>query len=375
MRRIGLYIHIPFCVKKCNYCDFYSLPHSKEKEELYISALCKHIEKEKHLYDNCEFDTVYIGGGTPSILSKSSVIRLVGAVKKHLNTTQGGEFTIELNPCTITKEKLLTYKELGINRLSIGVQSANDKELKCLGRAHTSKEAFEKFNLARECGFNNISLDVMFSLPNQKISDFQKTLDYVCGFSPEHISAYGLKIEENTPFGKNRDKLSLPSEDEDYDMYMCLCDTLSKNGYEQYEISNFSKRGYRSRHNMKYWLCQEYVGFGPSSHSYFDGVRYYYDANFQKYIDGSSERIMETVNDAETTLADKMDEYVMLRLRLSDGVDEGEFFKAFNKSFLDEYPKLKDFLKNGYVVHQDGHYSFTRRGYFVSNYILSEILH
>lgn len=342
---------------------------------MYINALCKHIEKEKHLYESCEFDTVYIGGGTPSILSKSSVTKLVGAIKKHLNTTQGGEFTIELNPCTITEEKLLTYKELGINRLSIGVQSANENELKCLGRAHTSKEAFEKFNLARKCGFDNISLDVMFSLPNQKISDFQKTLDYVCSFSPEHISAYGLKIEENTPFGKNRDKLVLPSEDEDYDMYMCLCDTLSKNGYEQYEISNFSKKGYRARHNMKYWLCQEYVGFGPSAHSFFDGVRYYYDANLQKYIYGSFEKITEAQNGENLTEAEKMDEYVMLRMRLSDGVDEGEFLKAFNKSFLDEYPKIKDFLKSGHVVCENGNYSFSKDGFFVSNYILSNILH
>ncbi len=373
MKRLGLYIHIPFCARKCNYCDFYSLSHSQEREEEYIDALCDHIERERELYKNCEFDTVYIGGGTPSVLSPYSLERVVNTVKKHLILTQGGEFTIEVNPCSVTREKLLLYKTLGINRLSMGVQSANDTELKRLGRLHTKKEAEKAFSLARECGFDNVSLDLMFGLPNQTLDDFQASLDFVTALSPEHISAYGLKIEKNTPFGKNINSLALPTEDEEYEMYLALCNSLKEKDYEQYEISNFAKRGYRARHNIKYWLAEEYVGFGPSAHSYFDGVRYYYGSDIDSYIKGERKKINETDN--TLTEIEKMDEYVMLRLRLCDGVDTDEFEALFKKSFQDEYPKILDFVKSGHVVHQNGKIAFTKDGFFVSNYILSNILH
>ena len=375
MKRLGLYIHIPFCLRKCNYCDFYSVAHSLEQEKAYINALCDHIEKESRLYKAYEFDTIYIGGGTPSILSPESIVEIAKAIEKCLNTTQGKEFSIELNPCSITKEKLQTYKRVGINRLSIGMQSAHDKELKCLGRLHTKKELERGFLLARECGFDNISIDLMFGLPNQSVEDFGKTVEYAVSLNPEHISAYGLKIEENTPFGRNVNSLSLPTEDEDYEMYMLLCNTLKQSGYEQYEISNFSKKGFRSRHNMKYWLCQEYVGFGPAAHSYFNGERYYYHNDINEYIYKSRDKIIEDYKLGKPTEAEQMDEYVMLRLRLSDGIDEGEFEDAFGISFLSEYSKIENFVKTGHVSHQNSKFSFTTEGFFVSNYILSEILH
>ena len=373
MKKLGLYIHVPFCARKCNYCDFYSLPYSSEKGEAYIDALCHHIVSESGLYRECEFDTVYIGGGTPSVLSPSTVKRLVLTLKKHLNLTQGGEFTIEVNPCSVTKEKLLAYREVGINRLSMGVQSANNTELECLGRLHTREEARQAFFLARECGFDNISLDLMFGLPNQRIGDFKASLDFVIALAPEHISAYGLKIEKNTPFGKNIKNLSLPTEDEEYGMYDVLCCSLAEKGYEQYEISNFSKKGYRAKHNVKYWLAEEYVGFGPSAHSYFDGVRYYYSSNINEYLDGKRDKIKEE----EQTLSEYeiMDEYVMLRLRLCDGIDENEFEKRFKTPFAKEYSKLLDFVKSGHVSHENGKFAFTKEGFFVSNYILSTILH
>ena len=375
MKKLGLYVHIPFCVRKCNYCDFYSVAHSCDTEKSYITALCDHIRAESHLYKNCEFDTVYIGGGTPSILSPESIKMLADTIKNNLKTTQGLEFSIELNPCSITEEKLLAYKSVGINRLSIGMQSASDSELKRLGRLHTRAELEKGFLLARECGFDNISLDLMFGLPSQSIDNFAKTVDYALALSPEHISAYGLKIEENTPFGRNINSLSLPTEDEDYEMYKLLCHKLSKVGYEQYEISNFAKEGYRSRHNMKYWLCQEYVGFGPAAHSYFDGVRYCYERDLQKYISGKWGKITEDYEREHQTQEDKMDEYVMLRLRLCDGVDEKEFEKAFQKQFLSEYPKIESFVKSGHVSHKNSKFAFTTDGFFVSNYILSKILH
>ena len=375
MKRLGLYIHIPFCLRKCNYCDFYSIAHSAEQEKAYIKALCDHINREAHLYRNCEFDTIYIGGGTPSILSSESIEAIAVAIKNSLKTTQGAEFSIELNPCSITKEKLLTYKSVGINRLSIGMQSSHNEELVCLGRLHTIEELEKGFLLARQCGFDNISIDLMFGLPNQSVDAFGKTVEYAVSLNPEHISAYGLKIEENTPFGKNVNSLSLPTEDEDYDMYMLLCNTLKQNGYEQYEISNFSKKGLRSRHNMKYWLCQEYVGFGPSAHSYFNGVRYYYHSDLKRYLCATQEKVCEDCETKGQTGIERMDEYVMLRLRLSDGIDEKEFERTFGVQFLSEYSKIENFIKSGHVSHKNSKFSFTTDGFFVSNYILSEILH
>ena len=372
MKKLGLYVHIPFCARKCNYCDFYSLPHSCKAEDEYITAICDHIRHDSVLYKDYEFDTVYIGGGTPSVLSPASLEKLVNTVKTYLNLTQGGEFTVEVNPCSVTREKLLAYKSLGINRLSMGVQSANDSELECLGRLHTKDEAERAYNLARACGFDNISLDLMFGLPNQSIFDFQNSLDFVLSLSPEHISAYGLKIEKNTPFGKMQDSLVLPGEDEEYSMYTVLCDTLSNKGYEQYEISNFSKKGYRARHNVKYWLAQEYVGFGPSAHSYFDGVRYYYSSDISAYINGNRGKINEEA-EAPTEI-EKMDEYVMLRLRLCDGVNLKEFEDTFKKDFLCEYPGVCDYVKSGHMTNQNGRVAFTKEGFFVSNYILSNIL-
>ena len=376
MKKLGLYIHIPFCIRKCNYCDFYSLPYSPKDEDEYITALCSHIRRDSPLYQGCEFDTVYLGGGTPGVLSVDSITRLAQTVNECLNLTQGGEFTVEVNPCSVTKEKLVAYKALGINRLSMGVQSANDTELKCLGRLHTRDKAQEAFLLARECGFDNISLDLMFGLPDQTVEDFQKSIDFVLSLSPEHISAYGLKIEKNTPFGRAQNSLSLPTEDEECAMYDLLCDALFENGYEQYEISNFSKIGYRARHNVKYWLAQEYVGFGPSAHSYFEGVRYYYDSDINSYVSGAWEKIREDESQPSAThKIEKMDEYVMLRLRLCDGVDEKEFEKEFESPFLCEYPKIANYVKSGHVTHQNGKFAFTKSGFFVSNYILSDILH
>lgn len=378
MKKLGLYIHIPFCIKKCAYCDFYSLCHTKAKEEQYINALCKHIEWEAPLYKDYEFDTVFLGGGTPSVLSVSSFNTLVNTIKKHLNLTQGGEFTVEANPGTLTREKLVAYKNAGVNRLSVGLQSTNDSELAALGRIHTLDTFKESYYLARECGFDNISIDVMYGLPNQKTEDFLKTLDHVCDFSPEHISAYCLKIEDNTPFGRQRNTLALPSDEEEYQMYISLCEILEKRGYKQYEISNFAKDNYRSRHNLKYWLSHEYISFGPSSHSYYNGIRYSYPNDIDSYIEQAMHSI--PVRESEELLEpslkmEQMDEYVMLKLRLVDGISETDFKSLFCADFIKEYPNIEKYVKSGHVSHQNGVFHFTPKGFFVSNFILTEILH
>lgn len=376
MRRLGLYIHIPFCQQKCNYCDFYSFSADDKTKEEYINALCTHIEIEAKAYKDCEFDTVYIGGGTPSILAPNLFGRLGNTIKKHLNLTQGAEFSIEINPGTLTEEKLLAYKKVGVNRLSIGLQSANDSELVALGRIHTLGDFEKSYYLAREKGFDNISIDLMYGLPNQTREAFLKTLKRVIEYNPEHISAYCLKIEDNTPFGRIRDTLTLPSEDEEYETYLSLVDTLEKNGYHQYEISNFSKTGKRSLHNMKYWLSHEYVAFGVGAHSYFDGKRFSYKPNVSEYVNSIQNGMLPNreYEDENRHSLSKMDEYVMLRMRLSDGIDDSEFKKLFGEGFLSAYPKALTFISYKYIVHTDNGYRFTPKGFFVSNYILTEIL-
>lgn len=378
MKSLGIYIHIPFCVKKCAYCDFYSLCHTSEAEESYIDALCNHITVEAPLYSDYTVDTVFLGGGTPSVLSPRSIDKLFVTLENSFKFTQGAEFTAEANPGTLTKEKLLAFKNHGVNRLSIGLQSSDFCELSRLARIHTLEDFESSMALARECGFENISVDIMYGLPEQKLSNLEKTIDYVCAFSPTHISAYCLKIEENTPFGKMQEMLSLPDEDEEYEMYMRLCHLLAERGYLQYEISNFSKEGYRSRHNLKYWQGEEYLSFGPSSHSFVGGVRYSYPRDISAYIEGTKKGIPYRQTEKETEpliKMEQMDEYVMLRLRLSDGIDLKDFKATFCTELFSEYSNLKKFIKSGHVVEENGKVHFTPQGFFVSNYILTEILH
>lgn len=377
MQKLGLYIHVPFCKQKCNYCDFYSLGCSESKIPEYVSALCKHMEREASRYKDYEIDTVFFGGGTPSLITPNDFERLTNQMKKCFHITQGAEFSIEANPGTLSREKLNCYKKCGVNRLSIGLQSTDDGCLKALGRIHTLEEFKSSYFLARQCGFDNINVDVMYGLPNQTLRDLEKTITDVCEFNPEHVSAYCLKIEENTPFYNLRQTLVLPSDDEESQMYFALCDRLEKNGYLQYEISNFAKKGARCVHNLKYWLSEEYVGFGPSAHSYFQGKRYYYENSLENYIktldcvDNLPERIYE--EDTELSVNGK-DEYVMLKMRLSDGVNEKEFFDRFGTSFISEYSDILKYVSDGFVKYENEAYSFTPKGFFVSNHILSKIL-
>ena len=377
MKNLGLYIHFPFCKRKCNYCDFYSCTCLNKTKE-YIDSICTQLKIEAPLYKEYIFDTVFIGGGTPSLIDGQDFVRLVKAIKENLNLAKDYEFSIEANPGTITKENLLTYKESGVNRISIGLQSTNDSELLTLGRIHDYKTFLENYNLVRECGFNNVNVDLMYSLPNQKTEAFLDTLEKVIKLSPDHISAYSLKIEENTPFGKIKSTLALPDEDEEYKTYISMCEMLRENGYMQYEISNFSKTDCECKHNLKYWQSKEYIGIGPSAHSYFRGERYYYNSNLDEYIskikiNEMPTKIFERDEEPEIEMS-KEDEYVMLKMRLSSGVSVEEFRLAFNKEFIEAYPKINTYLKSEHVIYENGAYKFTPKGFFVSNYILSDIL-
>ena len=375
MRSLGLYIHVPFCARKCNYCDFYSLS-CPQKDNLvdYVSIICSHIEKEAHLYEDLVFDTVFLGGGTPSLLDETEITRLFDAIRANLNVSENAEISIEANPGTLTREKLLAYKQCGINRISMGLQSSCDSELSMLGRIHTLEEFEKSYRLVKETGFDNVSVDIMYALPSQNLDSLMRTVDYVSHLNPTHVSAYCLKIEDGTPFSKM--KLDLPSEDEQYEMCLSLCERLAEFGYEQYEISNFAKNGARCVHNLKYWLSKEYVGFGPSAHSFFDGVRYFYDSDLGAYVkaikDGNLPK--KQVEDLPAlTDEERMDEYVMLALRLSDGIDTADFASRFGINFEDAYD-IQKYVDSGHITLDGKHYGFTSKGFFVSNYILSNML-
>lgn len=374
-------MHIPFCMSKCKYCDFYSFPGSDEEaQNNYISAMMLQMED---ISENCrdhEADTVYIGGGTPSVLSQKQLARLIDALKHNFSISKSAEITIEANPGTVDEKKLRALKKLGINRLSMGLQSSNNAELAALGRIHTAKDFDSAFRAARAAGFDNISVDVMYGIPLQTRESLCRTLEFVTMLSPEHISLYCLKVEDGTPFAAMRDegKLVLPDDDTQYEMYSGAVEFLAAHGYKRYEMSNFAREGYESRHNLKYWNCDEYIGLGASAHSYFGGERYSVVGNVSTYIDGleileagidiiEGSRVIEKV--------ESMNEYVMLRMRLEDGVDPVLFKQLYGVDFGERFGVyLDEYIKDGFVTKRGGSYAFTTKGMFVSNYILSAVL-
>ena len=377
MKKLGIYIHIPFCEKKCNYCDFYSFKTDDDSKKKYIKCLTEHISKESEMYKEYTVDTVFIGGGTPSVIHPDDMEKLVEVLKNSFDFSGKTEFTIEANPDTISSDMMKKYLSLGINRISFGLQSTNDEELKTLGRIHTYKDFLNTYTLARETGFKNINIDIMYALPHQRIDSLRSTLSDVLKLSPEHISAYCLKIEKGTPFYEQKDVLDLPSDDMQYEMYLEICTQLAKNKYHQYEISNFALDGFECAHNLKYWNSEEYLGFGPSSHSFIDGKRFFYPDSVMEYESQIEKGNLPKKEYEEThilTEKEKMDEYVMLKMRLSSGIDILDFRQKFNRDFDETYPKTKEYIKTEHIKKDFNKYSFTPKGFFVSNYILSDIL-
>ena len=354
---IGLYIHIPFCEKKCLYCDFYSACLHEKVYSDYLSALIREIKAWGSKVES-RVDTIYIGGGTPSVL-KSDIILLLSAVRESFNVTTDAEITAECNPnCSF--EFLESAKKAGVNRLSFGIQSGSDEKLKLLGRRHTVSMAKAAVKKAREIGFDNISLDIMIALPESDCKSLQEDINFICGLNPEHISAYILKIEQNTAFYSMRERLKLPGEDDTAVQYLTVCNELKRNGFEHYEISNFARKGKISRHNLKYWRCDEYLGIGPSAHSFLFGKRFYYPRDIKGFINGN-EPIPDGVG------GDRV-ERIMLGLRLCEGVNIN-FFSG------DITEKAKELQKAGFIKLKDGRISLTDEGMLVSNSIITELIY
>ena len=375
MEKLSLYIHIPFCVKKCEYCDFYSLCDLSLREK-YVNALIAQIKDFRSEAKNKLVDTIYFGGGTPSLLSGDAMLRIMKTIRSVFRVAEEAEISMEANPGTLNPEKLSAYREAGINRLSLGLQSADSEELKRLGRIHTREEFESSFLLARLEGFQNINVDVMYALPNQTEQTLSDTLDYVIALDPDHISFYGLKIEPETPFGKDETiEDSLPVEDTQADMYLNSVEKLENAGFLQYEISNFSKPGFECNHNLKNWKCRDYLGFGPAAHSFFDGKRFSYKKDIDAFIADPLKRNKLYDEYEELTYGDVAWQFVMLGFRLRLGIDVVEYEERFGDDFDARYlEKMAPFIDKQYILKTKNGYRLSRRGLLISNYILSEIL-
>ena len=372
MKKLGIYLHIPFCVQKCLYCDFCSFPRcDRDTVSRYVSALLRDIEIWGDRCQGRAVDTVYFGGGTPTLLEVADFDRIMSAIRGSFSLADGCEISCECNPATADLEYFTAIRAVGVNRLSIGLQSASSEELRALGRIHDFEDFKATFAAARRADFDNISLDLMYGIPRQTVASFERTLREAVALGPEHISAYGLKVEDGTPFGRRGKSLILPDEDEELEMYTLCSEYLRKTGYTKYEISNFAREGYESRHNLRYWRGEDYLGLGVSAHSYLDGVRFANSRDIEGYLCGR-DIVCER---AEIGADERMTEYVMLRMRLAEGVSESDFEELFGVAFDKVYGnRLARYIDGGYVVRTEDRVAFSDRGFFLSNYILSDIL-
>lgn len=367
---LGLYIHIPFCKAKCAYCDFYSLAHSEEKMDAYVAALLRHLEEVAPRAAGMQVDTVYFGGGTPSYLGAARLCRILQTVLRRYDVARDAEITLEANPDSAGDWKeLRKLRRAGFNRLSLGVQSTDDALLRRIGRVHTYEQVQQAVMAARKARFTNLSLDLIYGLPGQTMEDWQRTLADAVALGPEHLSCYGLKLEEGTPLWQQRQTLTLPDDDAQADMYLYTVAALGEMGYEQYEISNFAKSGKESRHNLKYWRMEEYAGFGPGAHSDFGGVRYGYVRDIDSYIAG---RLVLSESETDSTLARDY-EYVMLSLRTAAGIDRQTIEKRYRQRFQPMETLFEQYEKAGLASRTEGGWRLTPKGFLVSNSIIAAL--
>ncbi len=372
----GIYVHIPFCKQKCRYCDFLSAPGDSKCIREYVSVLKKEIGSYREKASEYEVKTLYFGGGTPSVLEPEQISDVVETLKATFDLGGLEEFTIEVNPGTVTREKLLGYRKAGADRLSVGIQSADDDELRLLGRIHSFEEAKECFSMAREAGFENISADVISALPKQTIENYSRTLDSIIALKPEHISSYSLIIEPGTPFYKEYGeegpkKNDLPDENTDRKMYALTKEKLLKAGYHRYEISNYSLPGRESKHNSSYWTGREYFGLGLGASSFVSGVRYSNARVLKEYAKDPTKRIIEEETDQKSLMA----EFMILGLRMTAGVSKKEFKRRFGVDFEDVYGEITEKLIKEKVITEEGdNLRLTDYGLDVSNAVFAEYI-
>lgn len=403
MRELSIYIHIPFCVRKCLYCDFLSAPAGEKEIKSYVNLLLREIKEQSVFYGDHRVVSIFLGGGTPSLLPETDVGRILEQIGNCYSMESGAEITLECNPGTVTAEKLKDYITSGINRLSIGLQSADDGELARIGRIHGCGDFLETYRLAREAGFDNINVDLMAGLPGQSPASYRRTLERVVSLSPEHISSYSLILEEGTPIYVNQSSYSFPTEEEDREMYEFTGRYLDRAGYRRYEISNYAKEGFACRHNTVYWRRGDYAGFGLGASSMVGNVRWKNPQTheaYTAYVENMKRRIYRrqggnlTCAGAETsaergarmeragadevqvlTVEEQMEEFMFLGLRLTEGIDLGEFRRIFGKSADEVYGKtIAVFEDQGLLVRKGGRLALTLRGIDVSNVVFAAFL-
>ena len=373
---LGIYIHVPFCRSKCQYCDFYSLSVKDDKlMDGYLSAICAHIREAGALAPGYKVDTIYFGGGTPSFFGAEGMATILTTIRRNFDVDNNAEITFEANPDSVSDKLLSRLRAEGFNRVSLGIQTDDDEVLKKLGRPHSYAQAMSAFHRIRKAGFRNISVDLMYGLPGQTLSAWQSTLENVLTLNPEHISCYGLKLEPGTPMYDYRDYAKLPDDDAQADMYLAAVEILKSHGFRQYEISNFARKGLYSRHNMKYWTGGEYLGFGPSASSDFAGKRFTLVRSLPAYVKGIREQGIIIDEVQEIPMRERAGEYLMMRLRTVSGISAEDYERMFLLSFEPIAEQLERNRQLGYVARtEDNRWHLTPKGFLISNTIISDLL-
>ena len=374
-KKLGIYVHIPFCKSRCEYCSFYSKGGEKDPKvvDYYMQALADHMRETGKGAGDYVVDTIYFGGGTPSYFGAENLDSILDEIHRSFSVSTNPEITLEANPDSLEEKSLKQLMKAGFNRLSIGVQSDQNEILKALGRPHTFEQAKKAMELARKAGFANISLDLMYGLPGQDVDGWMNTVENIVSMRPEHISCYCLTIGPDCPMYSYRDRLVIADEDRQLKMYLMASQYLREHGYDHYEISNFAKKGMESRHNMKYWTGEEYIGFGPSAASDFGGKRFKIMEDTRGYIEGISKQGQILAECESVSPRERSGEYLMLRARLKKGI----YPKEYEKKFLQSFEPMERFLnrcaESGYAEYREGRWVLTERGWFISNPIIVQL--
>lgn len=373
--KLGIYIHIPFCRSKCDYCDFYSLAGREGQMDLYQRALLAHLRETAPLAQGIPVDSIYFGGGTPSYYGAKRLKELLAALYKLFSVEKDAEVTVECNPDSVDLKSLRTLRKAGVNRLSLGMQSARGEELYSVHRIHTPQQTDQAVELARKAKFTNLSLDLIYGLPGQTMESWKATVEHALSLIPQHLSCYGLKVEEGTPLARRvAEGEALPDDDQQADLYLWTVGRLERAGLPQYEISNFAKPGCESRHNLRYWLTRPYIGFGPGAHSDFGGRRYSFVRDLDAYIRG----VLEGGNIIDSSelipQRERCGEYLMLRLRTTRGIDGREYRSTYFMDFAPLKARLREFAAQGWAEETDGRWHFTPKGFLVSNQLIGDLL-
>ena len=373
--KLGVYIHIPFCRAKCDYCDFYSLPDREGQMDDYLKALITHIRETAPMARGWQADTIYIGGGTPSVFGAKRLGILLNELRRRLDVPRDAEITCEANPESADLQFLKAIRRAGVNRLSLGMQSACDTELRSVHRLHDYRQVVEAVENARKVRIRNLSLDLIYGLPGQTMESWKESVEAALGMAPQHLSCYGLKVEPGTPLdGRVMRGEVLPDDDLQADMYLWTVERLARAGYAQYEISNFARPGFQSRHNLKYWMGRPYVGFGPGAHSDFGGRRYSFVRDLDKYTSGILGGGAVIDDDQIIPHRERGGEYLMLRLRTTRGIEEWEYRREFSMNFDPLEQKLEEYERQGWAARNDGRWRLTPKGFLVSNQLIGDLM-